>query len=177
MHRATPLRLGPIMQNGYLVPDIEAAVRHWTEVLGIGPFFLFEHPQFNELWYRGEKCTVDISAAIAYWGDVQIELIQQWNDVPSTYRDSPAASVGGLHHVGAMTQSLAADIERLGERGVEPVQWGEMVGGVRFGYFASDYHPGGILELIEHGPIDAYWTKFRDAARQWDGSEPLRRLT
>ena len=29
-------------QNGYVVRDIEAALKHWTEVLGIGPFFYFE---------------------------------------------------------------------------------------------------------------------------------------
>jgi hypothetical protein len=175
MHIVNPLRLGPIMQNGYLVRDLEAAVRHWTQVLGIGPFFLFDHPKFDQLWYRGQKCAADISAAVAYWGDMQIELIQQWNDVPSTYRDFPAASVGGLHHVGAMTQSVAADIERLRERGIEPVQWGDL-GGIRFVYFATDQHPGGILELVEHGPIDAYYAVFREAAATWDGSEPLRRL-
>ena len=38
---------------------------------------MFDHPQFTELCYRGQKCTADISAALAYWGDVQIELIQQ----------------------------------------------------------------------------------------------------
>ncbi len=30
---------GDVRQNGYLVADIEAAMKHWTEVLGVGPFF------------------------------------------------------------------------------------------------------------------------------------------
>jgi hypothetical protein len=175
MHPIKSAQLGPPIQNGYVVPDIEAAVRHWTEVMGVGPFFMFDHPQFTELCYRGQKCTADISAALAYWGDVQIELIQQWNDVPSAYRDWPAAAMGGLHHVGVMTQSVSADIRRFRERGIEPVQWGDL-GGIRFAYIATDQHPGGMLELIEHGPIDAYYTMFREAARIWDGSEPLRKL-
>ncbi len=28
---------GPLRQNGYVVPDIEAALQHWTAVLGLGP--------------------------------------------------------------------------------------------------------------------------------------------
>jgi hypothetical protein len=35
-------RFGPIRQNGYVVRDIDAALRHWTEVLGVGPFYYFE---------------------------------------------------------------------------------------------------------------------------------------
>jgi hypothetical protein len=169
------LRLGPIMQNGYLVGNIEAAVHHWTEVMGVGPFFLFDHLKFTEMFYRGQACTLEMSAAVAYWGHVQIELIQLWNDVPSMYREFPAAAMGGLQHVGAMTHSLADDTERLRRRGVEPIQWGE-VDGIRFAYFATDHHPGGVLELIEHGPIDDYYAMFRKAADEWDGRDPLRKL-
>jgi hypothetical protein len=37
--------LGDIRQNGFVVRDIEAAMKHWTEALGIGPFL-----------YREERC-------------------------------------------------------------------------------------------------------------------------
>ena len=30
---------GEIIQNGYVVRDIAAAMRHWIEVLGVGPCF------------------------------------------------------------------------------------------------------------------------------------------
>ena len=30
------MRFGPIVQMGYLVPDIERAVEHWTTALGVG---------------------------------------------------------------------------------------------------------------------------------------------
>ncbi len=30
---------GSVRQNGYVVRDIEAALKHWTEVLAVGPFF------------------------------------------------------------------------------------------------------------------------------------------
>lgn len=175
MQPIKPAQLGPLMQNGYVVPDIQAAVRHWTDVMGVGPFFMFDHPEFSALSYRGKKCSADISAALAYWGDVQIELIQQWNDAPSVYRDWPAAVFGGLHHVAVMTDSFTADLDRFRDRGLEPIQIGDL-GGIRFAYVPTDQHPGGMLELIEHGPIDAYYTMFREAARDWDGMDPLRKL-
>jgi hypothetical protein len=34
---------GAIRQSGYVVRDIEAALRHWTSVLGVGPFFYATH--------------------------------------------------------------------------------------------------------------------------------------
>jgi hypothetical protein len=30
---------GKVCQNGYVVRDIEAAMAHWTQVLGVGPFY------------------------------------------------------------------------------------------------------------------------------------------
>ena len=31
--------LGPIRQLGYVVPDIEAAMEYWSNVLGVGPWY------------------------------------------------------------------------------------------------------------------------------------------
>ena len=28
---------GPLRQMGYVVPDVEAAMKHWVEVCGVGP--------------------------------------------------------------------------------------------------------------------------------------------
>jgi len=33
---------GEIRLNGYVVRDIAAAMKHWVEVLGVGPFFYLE---------------------------------------------------------------------------------------------------------------------------------------
>ena len=31
---------GPVMQTAYVVRDLDAAMAHWTGVLGVGPFFV-----------------------------------------------------------------------------------------------------------------------------------------
>lgn len=30
---------GDAIQNGYVVRDIDAAMRHWIDVLGVGPWY------------------------------------------------------------------------------------------------------------------------------------------
>ena len=40
--------LGPVMQNAFVVPDLEGAIEHWTKVMAVGPFFVFEHIAFEE---------------------------------------------------------------------------------------------------------------------------------
>ncbi len=45
---------GEVRQNGYVVRDIDAALKHWTEVLGVGPFFYFERAPVSDFRYRGE---------------------------------------------------------------------------------------------------------------------------
>lgn len=172
-----PASFGPIMQNGYVVPDVERAVAHWTEVVGVGPFFLFERVRFKECWFRGKPVDPDLTVAIAYWGDMQIELIKQHNGAPSIYTDFTRRSLTGLQHVGVMTDSVPDHLKELAKRGITAVQHGETAAGARFAYLDTDDHPGGMIELIEDSPImKRVFQKISAAARDWDGTQPLRRM-
>ncbi len=167
---------GPIVQNGYVVRDLERSMRHWTQVVGVGPFFLLEHIDFARLLLRGEPARIDLTVAVAYWGDVQIELICQQDDAPSIYTEFAAAKGEGLQHVGVMTDSVDAHLEHLEAVGVKPVQWGATAAGIRFAYVDTDQHPGGMIELIERGrAIESFFSMAREAARNWDGRDPIRR--
>jgi hypothetical protein len=44
---------GSLRQNSYVVRDIEAALKHWTTVLGVGPFFYVERARIADLRYKG----------------------------------------------------------------------------------------------------------------------------
>ncbi len=57
-------RFGPIMQNGYVVRDLDRAMQHWTQVAGIGPFFVLEHIEFAEVLLHGKPAKFDISVAV-----------------------------------------------------------------------------------------------------------------
>lgn len=169
--------LGPVMQNAFVVADLERAIAHWTEVMGVGPFFLFEHIAFEDYQFRGRTVPpIDLTIAIAYWGGLQIELIRQLDDAPSIYTEFRAAHGCGMHHMGVMSQALDADLAALGSRGVQPVQRGSLPG-MRFAYIATDHHPGGMIELIEATRgARALFERMHEAAQSWDGRDPVRRV-
>ena len=97
---------GAITQNGYVVRDIHAALKHWIEVLGVGPWFLSEHVPFDTFSYKGQPSKADVAIALANSGPLQIELIQQHNDAPSMYRDFLAAGREGLQHLAYWTDDI-----------------------------------------------------------------------
>jgi catechol 2,3-dioxygenase-like lactoylglutathione lyase family enzyme len=146
-------------------------------VIGAGPFFTFPAKEWEELYYHGEPTYVDSRMAIGQWGDTQIEFVTQLNDAPSPYKTFTDAGRTGMHHFASMVDDLDATVARLERVGKQRVYWGTAKGGVRFAYFVEDEHPGSVLELIEHGPmIDGLMKLVADAARDWDGSDPVRKL-
>jgi Glyoxalase/Bleomycin resistance protein/Dioxygenase superfamily len=90
---------GKVSQNGYVVRDIAAAMKFWTEVLRVGPFFYIPAVKSDWFRYRGTDSAVEMSIALANSGDLQIELIQQRNDAPSMYLDFLREHGEGLQHI------------------------------------------------------------------------------
>ena len=168
---------GPIMQIAWVIDDLDAAIEHWTRVMHVGPFFLFEHIPFKELWFRGQPARIDLTCAIAYRGEVQIELIRQHDDAPSIYSEFARGGRTGVQHLGVMTPSVAADLERLAAQGVHAVQHGRTTADAAFAYLDTDFLPGTMIELIEESPVMTRAFKaIREAAERWDGKERTRRF-
>ena len=168
---------GAIRQNGYVVRDIEAALVHWTEVLGVGPFYCFDRVPVERFRYRGEPSPLEVSIALANSGALQIELIQPRNDAPSMYRDFLQAGREGLQHVAYWTETMDADLERIAKAGHSVAQSGQ-IGGPdgHFVYLDTEAHPGTVVEVSEvNGSKGRFFARLADLARDWDGSDPIRR--
>jgi hypothetical protein len=72
------------MQMGFVVKDLDAAIRYWTEVLNVGPFIVIENAiAGRRVVRRGSETNMELTLAFAYMGDVQIELVCLSNDAPS----------------------------------------------------------------------------------------------
>ncbi|HEX6611564.1 MAG TPA: VOC family protein [Hyphomicrobiaceae bacterium] len=167
--------LGHIRQAGYVVPDIEAGMDHWTRILGVGPFFYNPKVPIENYRYRGAAYDPHNSVALANSGPLQIELIQCRNDVPSMYRDFVEAGHFGLQHVAYWTSRYDDDLERLTKQGFKPVMSGEVGERGRFVYFDTEYHPGTVIELSEvAGPKGEMFRLIREASEGWDGKDPVR---
>ncbi len=78
---------GAVTQNGYVVRDIHAAMDHWVNVMGVGPWYYVDRVKTDYFRHRGVDSPVEMSIALANSGDLQIELIQQRNDAPSLYKE------------------------------------------------------------------------------------------
>lgn len=171
---------GGARQNGYLVDDLDAALKHWVEVVGAGPFFGMRHIELEGFTYHGKPSSPDLSLAIGNVGDLQIELIQQHNDEPSPWLNFYQAKGAGLHHVSAWTADYDAEIQRLRDRDIVPTAEGTIASSsCRFAYFNADATDGSAFEISdlgrdnEHGALH---DMVREAAIGWDGSEPVRFL-
>ena len=166
---------GAISQNGYVVRDIQAAMQHWTTVLGVGPWFYAERAPIDDFQYYGAPSSVDVSIALANSGALQIELIQQRNDAPSMYRDFLHAGNEGLQHVAYWTRTFDADVQRFVSLGYEIGQQGRVGTQGRFAYLATESHPGTVVELSDNsGPKGRMFERIAEAARDWDGGDPIR---
>lgn len=169
---------GEIRQNGYVVRDIEAAMRHWVDVLGVGPFFYMPHVAVTSFEYRGTPALPDISIALANSGDLQIELIQQHDRTPTLYREFLDAGREGLQHVSSWVADIGPVIERLTAAGHTIAQRGTMQdGAIEFVYFDTELHPGTVFEVSNLAGELAYIPEMvAAAARDWDGSDPVRTI-
>jgi hypothetical protein len=169
---------GPAFQLGIVVRDIEAAMRHWTENMGIGPFFYIDDVPIFDYEYLGKPSPLKVHGAFSYTGPMQIELIELVGDTLSSYKDFLDAGNEGLHHLGFLTENFEVDLQRGLDAGLEVEQSGKALNQEgKFTYFASQAHAGTVMELV--AVTDANHQMFeivQAAADNWDGSEPIRRL-
>ncbi|MDF0601261.1 VOC family protein [Psychromarinibacter sp. C21-152] len=167
--------LGEIRQLGYVVPDIEAAMDHWSRVMGVGPFFYNPRVPIEGYHYGGEPFEVENSVALANSGFIQIELIQTRNDAPSMYRDFMQAGNMGLQHVAFWTKAFDDDLALMRKQGFKVQMEGCVGENGRFVYFDREAHPGTVIELSEVvGPKGRMFEMIRAASEGWDGSDPVR---
>lgn len=169
---------GAVAQNGYVVRDIQAAMEHWINVLGVGPWFHVERVKMDYFRYHGEDSNLEMSVAIANSGDLQIELIQQLNDAPSMYKDFLDAGREGLQHVAYWTKDYQAIHDQALALGHKIGHEGRIGGEKgRFCYFDTELHPGSVVELSDiSGPKGMFFEFVKKSSQNWDGSNPIRKI-
>lgn len=169
-------RLGPVMQLAWLPPDFDAAVRYWTEVMGVGPFFLMENIQLNDMRYLGKPTDAVFSLALSYWGDTQIELIRPENDAPSIYCGEYAVR-DRLHHTCLLLDDISEAYDACAKHGAKVLVEGRVGESGHVIYADPGGGPGTLVEMLQPQPGTAeVFGMIKQAAANWDGSDPLRKL-
>jgi hypothetical protein len=158
---------GPVVQQGYVVPDVEAAIAHWT-ARGIGPFFLQDITDFSGQYFsepdsdphsdphsdpqKGEPIKAAMRAGFAYCGDQQIEVITPGGEHPSIYKDYLAHT-----RVHRQRKSPGRDDAADGtKRVLRSVLRADQTGGRQLGWpHRSSAHAGHDLRATRSGTLRA----------------------
>ncbi len=169
---------GPMEQMGFVVDNFEEPIKHWTEKLNVGPFFILEHLDLKDFHYRGNKSNIDFSVAISFSGDMQIELIKQHCDTSSIYNEYSEIKRGDLHHICRLTPDINNDIKILENQGYKNIQGGETEdGGIKFAYLDAQENYGSILELAELAEENLVLTEaMKNASKNWDKKDSIMEL-
>lgn len=166
-----------IIQMAYTVANLDQAMRDFTANLQVGPWFIFRRLAGNNPLYRGQRSLAANDIALGFAGNMQIELIQPLDDHPSVYRETILERGHGFHHFGLAARDFDDACAREAGKGYQLAFTDAVEGVGRVAYFDTHGLLPGMLELIEvNAVLEAMFNEMREAARDWDGSNPFREM-
>ena len=136
-------------QIAYVVKDIQASQKFFNEHLGVPRFYLFENVQFEDLTYQGQPANFRIHLALAYAGEIQLELIEHLEG-ESIFQDFLQQKGEGLHHLGFLVDDYDQTVGDLTTHGYPLIQSGRAGSnpGTRFALFDTETPIGSIIEIL-----------------------------
>jgi hypothetical protein len=168
---------GGVIQTAFIIDDIHASMAQFTELLGIGPWFLFEDFELNDLRYRQSPAEFGVTLALANSGHMQFELIQPLDSKPSPYREQLLERGCSMHHYGVGVIDFEAACNRYRSQGFEEVVTCSVAVGGKAAYFDTTHSVSGMIELIEMtDAVEQLWTDIRHASVGWKGADSVRTL-
>lgn len=170
----TPILPGPIKQIGYVVANLDSAIADWL-AMGVGPWFVIRGLR-QDVRYRGQPCSVELSLAWANVDDMQLELIHQTDDTPSVYTEFLAEHGEGFNQLCWWTDDFESTMAAIRAAGW-PVVWeGGEEQGQQYAY-AEPPAGAAIAEITARTEaLEGMAELVRSAAADWDGSDPVRIL-
>lgn len=169
---------GPIRQMGYIVRDIEKEMDHWIKVAAVGPWFYTPtFPVTNFRYDGGPPIEIEVAVALANSGSLQIELIQQKCRTPTMFTEFLDSGREGLQHWSTWQDDYDDVYGRALASGYRVAQEGSSSEGGRYAYFRAGDRAVEAIEISETTPRSSrFRRRIHDAAQDWDGRDPIRRL-
>jgi glyoxalase/bleomycin resistance protein/dioxygenase superfamily protein len=169
--------VGSLCQLSSIVPDLLAAIANVSACMQVGPWFVLERIPITGGLYRGQPNDVDVSLAIAFSGNLQIELIKDNSKGPSIFNEISSSKGYGVHHYGVLSRAFDSDRQRLNNLGYSEVFYAVNDLPARNVYFDTKGALPVFLELIEMTDrVELLFANMFRASQQWDGSDPIRPL-
>ncbi len=145
-----PSIMGPAKQVAYMVDDIDAAMQHWQDEYGVGPFLVTRNAvPLSNAFYRGAKAQITrVNIGFAYVGEMQLELIELIGDTPGLYKEALDWGNYGVHHYAVLVDDFARCYNWALDNGFDAVIDAGVDGLARMSYVENP-DSGLILEVIE----------------------------
>lgn len=140
-------------QVAVVVKDIDRAMEHYVEELGIGPWsvYTFSPDWIQDMTFRGKEQGYSMILALTQVGDVMYELIQPVQG-PSSYEEFLNERGEGLHHLGYFVDDIDEAIKEMEGKGFPLLQSGRNFGtggDGAYAYFETEGALGHIIEAIQ----------------------------
>lgn len=168
MHTATARS---IVQNCYVVRDLDEACARFHALFGIGPFVGGAEVELSDHVYRGRVADpITLRGVFVQSGDLNIELVQLISTGASAFRDMFPRDEEGLHHAAMFADSYDDEKARWAEAGHPVVSEFTTGFGAKICYIDARAELGHFIELYpEHPTIRAMYSQTVEEARIWDG--------
>jgi hypothetical protein len=170
-------------QIAFVDHDIDKTMKYWTQTLGVGPFFIKRKIEFSNFIYRGSSAKSPVvSIALANSGQMQVELIQQHDEIPSIYQEFLDSNSEGFQHVSAwMTRdNMKHRKQELIAQGVGIAQECTIASnGVNLLYFDTGNGNGRFIYEIADLLEPTHYKRIQNIAKvahEWNGKEPIREV-
>ncbi len=145
--KLTSFNPATLSQVGIVVKNIDATVKFYSEVFGIGPFEIRE-VSFPNATYYGENAGYRGKRAFAQMGPITLELIELIEG-RTIHEDFLKEKGEGIHHLGFAVKDLARCEEEARKAGLKIVQSMKRPDGSGFAYVDSDRIGGAMFEFIQ----------------------------
>jgi len=164
---------GPITQLAYVTDDLETTAQFWSETTGVGPWTAMREVSLPATM-NGKEVTFKIDVALAYQGDLQLEIIQPLCDSLSPYSANKEAGLWGLHHVQFTTNNMHESIGVAENAGLTPaciIEQGER------GNYTYLRGPSVWFELMESNQqLQQLFDMIKAKGIDWDGKNIIQEL-
>jgi catechol 2,3-dioxygenase-like lactoylglutathione lyase family enzyme len=165
-----PTSRTPLNQTAFITADLEKAIDYWTDTMGVGPFFVFPPLEAVKGDYRGTDRIVEFGAAIAYSGELIVELIEPRG--PSLFQEFLDRGGKGVQHLAAFAEDMPAARAEIEAKGGKRLQGSTFADGSEVAYFAMTPDESIILEIavLKPEPLGLF-AAIKAAGAAWDGKQ------
>ncbi|HEX7784018.1 MAG TPA: VOC family protein [Sphingobium sp.] len=169
------MKTGRIVQNAYVVRDLEAACAQLNRLTGIGPFVGGVEVALDQHRYRGAAADpIRLRGVFVQSGDLNIELIEMLSDGPCAFREMFAGNDEGMHHTAMFCDDYAVERDRWVAAGYPVVSEFTTAFGASICYVDTRPLFGHMLELYpEDAIIRAMYRQTVEETESWDGKQMI----